>query len=748
MLILEKMNRYFCLFLAVLIGFLHLSAQRSYGGQPLEQEELQALTRSLSSNLTLDMPALDIDSLLREDSIYNKPIHGSLKFAHKFYVDLRPENSGQIFHTKDGTKIWRLGIRSQGAYSINVIFDCFKIPKGAKLFLYNSDRTQVLGAFTEQNMQASGEFAISPVAGDEVFIEYHEPADADFSGELQLTEIGHDYRGLLRAGTQFQSLDLPCIPLLSCQEAYEEIGKSVCLLILNGDTYCTGTFVNNTAQDGRPYILTASHCLEDNPELAARTVVFMNYLSPRCMENIRGSEEFSLSGCRAKALSKEIDFALLELDELPPIDYRPYLAGWKIDSSARLDTPFVCIHHPNGEGKRYAFGRDTLQYASWTSSTGHISGDNHWNVKHWDIGHTWSGSSGSALLNKQFQIVGLLTGGDSGGTGCSTYSMGDFFSRLYKAWEHSPDSSKQLKHWLDPLASGTKTLGGMDPWGKNPAHRLSNISTEDSIGLLHFSSGKGFLFGHNQARHAQYAEEFFSEDSLALSGVYMMPAKGIKTKNESAPKYIYILLGREKPEFIIENTDFQTSYLEYPARRLKVIEKKEYANHENYIRFEEPVFVGNHFFVGYNLPYPNAIDTFAMYSSMVKKDGVNTALFGQNGEWIPFTEHPQHPIATAQWIEPLVHVVHQGVTQDSIRYHRPPEIISSSADNQFVIYFPGSRKNDISFTIYDLTGKVCFRTTLHQSIEIFPIPMIPNGLYIATLQSGQQKHTQKIIIRR
>ena len=39
------------------------------------------------------------------------------------------------------------------------------------------------------------------------------------------------------------------------------MGQSVVLLIIDGSVGCTGTLINNTDNDGKPYLLTASHCL-------------------------------------------------------------------------------------------------------------------------------------------------------------------------------------------------------------------------------------------------------------------------------------------------------------------------------------------------------------------------------------------------------------------------------------------------------------------------------------------------------
>ena len=55
---------------------------------------------------------------------------------------------------------------------------------------------------------------------------------ADFSGQ----------------GTRFNLTILPCVPDLSCNNKLDTIGRSVCLLIIDGNHYCTGTLINNTAK--------------------------------------------------------------------------------------------------------------------------------------------------------------------------------------------------------------------------------------------------------------------------------------------------------------------------------------------------------------------------------------------------------------------------------------------------------------------------------------------------------------------
>ena len=457
----------------------NIYGQISHGGRPLEQGIERTSRLRTAVDYFVEMPAFDVDSVRAIDDLSGNRV-GGLKFAHKFFVDFSPENSGLVFNTEDGTKVWKIGIRSSGAYSLNVLFSDFSLPDGARVFLYNSDRSTVLGSFTNENRPEGGEFSVSPVDGDELTIEYHEPANAAFPGKIRIREVNHDYRGLFRAGTRFNLTILPCVPDLSCNNKLDTIGRSVCLLIIDGNHYCTGTLINNTAKDGKPYMLTASHCLENNTELGSRVVAFLNYEAPRCDKRIRGSEEFSLSGSRTRALSNEVDFALLELTEIPPSDYRPYLSGWSLDTITSNAMPFTGIHHPYGEMKKYCIEEDSVTMKDWTNGKG-ISIGNHWHIRKWNTGHTWAGSSGSSLFDTKNRIRGGLTGGDSGGdSGCSTYTSGDFYFRMDRAWNQFQEPSKQLKHWLDPLTPDSipspMFLDGLDPYAENPAKRINNLA--------------------------------------------------------------------------------------------------------------------------------------------------------------------------------------------------------------------------------------------------------------------------------
>lgn len=104
-------------------------------------------------------------------------------------------NSWQVIEALDGSSIYRLAIQSPGALAIGAYFSHFSIPKGAKLFIYSTDHQQLIGAFTEKNNPKSGFFATEYLSGEELIIEYQEPAAVAGKGYFVVSEILHAYRG-------------------------------------------------------------------------------------------------------------------------------------------------------------------------------------------------------------------------------------------------------------------------------------------------------------------------------------------------------------------------------------------------------------------------------------------------------------------------------------------------------------------------------------------------------------------------
>ena len=746
-------------FIASLFFSIVANSQVSYGGRPLVSGIEKMSEIRTVADFVIELPKFNIDSIREISDLPGNRI-GGLDFAHTIFTDFSPENSGLNFTAPDGTKVWKISIRSIGAYSLNILFSEFLLPEGAEVFIYNTDRTVILGSFNCKNRPKGGEFSISPVEGEELTVEYHEPSYANFSGKIRISEVNHDFRGLFRSGTRFNQLDLPCLPDVTCNTELDSIAQSVCLLIVNGTTYCTGVFVNNTLKDGRPYILTASHCLKSNPSLGSRVVVFMNYQSPGCDRRLRGSEEFSLSGSVTRAFSQEIDFALIELNELPPADYRPFLAGWNLNKDTYNDSPYTNIHHPFGEVKKYSIENDSIVKANWfgNGNDGILSG-NHWNVFNWEKGHTWSGSSGSPVFDKNFLLRGCLTGGDSGGeTGCKNGIRGDFFFRFDRAWNQYPDSSKQLMYWLDPLSvkgsSGIKSLKGLNPYSENSVRRISNISPEDSLVKAYYAPPyHGAVFGHNSFGISEYAEHFSIQDSGMLKGVYLMIAKG--TNNETSNVKINIYKGGTKPGRKLVTAVLNMNYLDYSVSgyNFHTIAKTTYTNKENYFRLEKPVSVGKDFYIGYEIDYPvtESADSFFVYGTFHKKTYINTAWYKNQQFWFPFSSSIIKPAYTSLWIEPLI-MRDTLLFSDTIHTEDPdtfkfasPRLVYSELETSLYIWLPNEWKGNTKVEFIDLTGRIIKTEIIIAPLTVIRFDKPGKSLFFVRLTGHSQTFTTKFL---
>lgn len=132
------------------------------------------------------------------------------------------------------------------------------------------------------------------------------------------------------------------------------------LMRIGAYTYlCTGSLINNTAEDKKPYILTSQHCLysqvgkEATEEEMKQWIFYFNYEHIRCGDE-RIAPYHTITGCKLLASSSlrgGSDGMLLMLNRDIPENLDIYFNGWD-----RRDIPAVsgvCIHHPNGDVKKY-----------------------------------------------------------------------------------------------------------------------------------------------------------------------------------------------------------------------------------------------------------------------------------------------------------------------------------------------------------------------------------------------------------
>jgi hypothetical protein len=422
----------------------------------------------------------DTDKLLSEDKEFPSPYRYAV--FEDCQIDLKEEALKTGLQDYNGN-MWRYEILAEGFYSVQVFFNRFVLPPGASVYIYNSDYSTVYGAFTEKNNNADSSLMIAVFEGKKVIVEYFESNDAPFSGQLSIGSVGKGYKPFYNG--EFSEDEEGYIGI-NCPEGedWQNQKHGVCKITFQEDNFgytCSGSFINNTRNDGTPYFLTAFHCINTNIT-AATVVAYFNYEQTNCNGPLK-PETQTLSGATLKSAGYESDYSLLLFDNIPPDSYQPFFAGWDVSNQPVSST--VGIHHPNGLRKKISIDKDapvTYDRAiSWDE--GEPSPKNtHWQLT-FDEGKTFGGSSGSPLFDQNKRIIGQLHGGDP---------EDEYYGKLSHSWSNKSTGRYILSYYLDPDNTGAKTLDAYSPSGNLPDPQYhteyTTVCKETPFQLVGFSA--------------------------------------------------------------------------------------------------------------------------------------------------------------------------------------------------------------------------------------------------------------------
>lgn len=451
----------FCLLAISII----LTAQIPIGGVPPALQPAQARLFPEDPSARQELPSFDVQRFLDEDA--QGP---DVRFAAPIQVDYTLENAGEWTELPNGDRVWRIQLYSRGAKALIAFYRDLYLPPGAQLFMYAPDGSQVIGAYTAADNPTDGRFMTGLLYGDAAVIEYLEPAAVRGQGRFRIDRIDHAYKPVAqseRGGGRSPALgfgaSLECHIGADCPEAepVTDLKRSICRIIVvveEGTGYCTGNLLNNTAEDGKPYIYTGFHCMDGYTPIYGLWRFDFNYRSTGCDLPVNEPQFQSITGSTFRAGRQANDFLLLELDKPIPTNYAPYYMGWN-RSETPPDTSYM-LHHPRGDVQKFSRSVEvaTIQTGPIRWNNDVITPRNH----HFDVDFTEGnyeiGSSGAALINTNGQMLGSLNGGNPDTIGCD-FSQG-WFGRLSLAWEGGGTADTRLKDWLDPIGSDTMEMGG------------------------------------------------------------------------------------------------------------------------------------------------------------------------------------------------------------------------------------------------------------------------------------------------
>ncbi|MDX1461682.1 MAG: T9SS type A sorting domain-containing protein [Marinirhabdus sp.] len=434
------------------------------------------------------LPPIDFSEIRQEDRIndLDKSLPWRYGIEQHIKVDLRTQ--GELTELPNGDRLWRVAFISQDAINLSMNFDRFYLPYGSSLQLYNGEKLDASRRYTSIDNQLSETVGLWFVSGQEIWLEYFEPAWVNDTFNIEISSVIHGYR--MGAVSQFVedsrglndsggcNYDVMCPIGEDFDGIKQELKKSVALLNLGNGYLCSAVLLNNAEADKTPYLLTANHCLESsNPALwSAR----FNWVSPvpECATGQPSADlqnNFTISGATLRAKNQRSDFALVELNTEIPESWDVAFAGW---NNTDIDPTFeVGIHHPNGDimktcrddsgaVKENAQGIDVWLIGGLSEGSGNG----------WELGTTESGSSGSPLFDQNGYVIGQLYAGLSFCDGTSNNGEYDVYGRFGVSWDAGNNANARLKDWLDPFDTGIEKL--------NTLSNILNVSDFEFTGDL------------------------------------------------------------------------------------------------------------------------------------------------------------------------------------------------------------------------------------------------------------------------
>jgi lysyl endopeptidase len=408
---------------------------------------------------TIHFQEPDVEALRAEDALNDIEKTGPWRFGYNNDTWINFENSGTWHELSNGGKVWMLRLHCENALTVNLTFENLTIPEGNELYVYNEDKTFILGKFT-QNHVYDGQLGTELVPGKIAIVEYYvAPKNVGIPVSLSIDKVTHGYRAASEYIEKGLNTSGSCNMNVNCPDGtpWAEQKRGTVMLVSGSNGFCTGSMINNTANDGKPYVLTANHCYS-NP---ASWIFRFNWESATCTNPGTSPTFQSLSGAVLRARRTPTDFCLVEItgglqSGTVPASYNTYLSGW--DKSGTIPTSTVGIHHPDGDIKKISFDDNA---SSAVQAMGSTEANSCWQVQ-WDRNTTTEGgSSGSPLFDQNHRIIGQLWGGQAS---CTNLTGADFYGRVSMSWEPSgSNSTNQLKYWLDPSNTGVSVLDGYDP---------------------------------------------------------------------------------------------------------------------------------------------------------------------------------------------------------------------------------------------------------------------------------------------
>ena len=444
------------------------------------QNNLPSIARfEIGKNVpVLQLAAPDMNQIALEDELRDK--QGVLyRIGVALPSMLNTTNAGTWTTLPNGARQWQVIVKTEGAEALSYLFEKFYLHGGSTLRIQNLQGQDVHPLLTSKDVEAHGMANAALCAGSAHILTLTEPVYTTPS-EILIDRVMYNYRSTGYGSAEKINESDPCEVNVNCSpvgDAWQDEKRGVArIYVVEGNQagWCSGSLVNNTAQDCKPYFLTALHCgVASTTANMNQWKFYFRYEAPSCTNPSTAGTlaNYFITGCLRIADANDgggntgSDFLLVKLgnnnneatviNNLKSANFNAYWNGWNANTAAT--TGGVSIHHPAGDIKKISTFTGTTVSTQWGSATG-----SHWRIV-WTAnsnGHgvTEGGSSGSPLFDNNGNIIGTLTGGASY---CTSPSAPDQYGKMAFHWANNgATNALQLKPWLDPTNSNVLVLAG------------------------------------------------------------------------------------------------------------------------------------------------------------------------------------------------------------------------------------------------------------------------------------------------
>lgn len=436
--------------------------------------------KQLSGTPTISFSAPDMKAIQAVDA-ENDRNGGLYRIGVPSYTNITTQNAGSWNTNSNGDRVWQLHVSYPGAEALSFLFDKFHLYDEAMIDVFDNAGNRLHRTYTAADVLDHGMQNMSLCFGDEMTIQITEP-EGTRPSEILMDRIMYGYRSTGNPNVAKINESDNCEINVNCSpvgDTWQDEKRGVARILVvdsQGQGWCTGSLVNNTALDCKPLFLTALHCgVSTSANNSNQWRFYFKYETPTCANVATAGtlDDNFITGCVRLANSNDnggdsgSDFLLVQLGSLAnqantittlkSANFNAYWNGWDANNTAT--TGGVGIHHPAGDVKKIS----TFSGSTVSSTWGGAVANTHWRLT-WTAnanGHgvTEGGSSGSPLFsNSSGRIIGTLTGGSSY---CTALSSPDLYGKMSFHWtSNGAPANEQLKTYLDPGNSGVLVLNG------------------------------------------------------------------------------------------------------------------------------------------------------------------------------------------------------------------------------------------------------------------------------------------------